>query len=121
MSTFGTCTTVSFERHLRDFTLKMTSASPNLRSRMHVQELAVTSIVGKRLVANNTRSVITEFSANFRHNSILANTSPHLTDYETSPSIIPRFDLRILYTVQSQSFLTEEMSAAFFQFLSWVQ
>ena len=37
-STFGTCTTISFERYLRDITLKKTRASPNLRSRMHVQD-----------------------------------------------------------------------------------
>lgn len=121
MSTFGTCTPVSFERHLRDFTLKMTSASPKLRSRMHVQDLAVAQIVKNCRVVNSTRSVITEFSANFRHNSILANTSPPLADYETSPSIIPRFDLPVLYTVRSQSFLSEEMTASSFRFLSWAQ
>jgi len=88
---------------------------------MHVQDLAVAQIVKNCRVVNSTRSVITEFSANFRHNSILANTSPPLADYETSPSIIPRFDLPVLYTVRSQSFLSEEMTASSFRFLSWAQ
>jgi len=69
----------------------------------------------------STRSVVTDFSANFRHNSVLANASPPLAGYETSPTNIPRFELGVLYKVQSQVFLTEEMSASSFQFLSWAQ
>lgn len=120
-STFGTRRPVSFERNLRDFTLTKTSPSQNSRSRMHVQDLAAAQIVAKCRVAKSTRSVITESSANFRHNSILANNSLPLAGYETSPSNIPRFDLRVLYTVQSQGFLTEEMFASSFHFLSWAR
>jgi hypothetical protein len=88
---------------------------------MHVQDLAVAQIVKKYPAANSTGSVITEFSENFQHNSILANTSPYIADYETSPSNIPSFDPRVLYAAQSQNFLTEQMSASSFHFLSWAQ
>jgi hypothetical protein len=95
-STIATCTPVSFERHPKDFTMKKKSSSPNLRSITHVQDIAVVQIVKKCHVANGTTSVITEFSSNLRHNSILASTSPPHADYETSPFNVPRFDRRVL-------------------------
>jgi hypothetical protein len=87
---------------------------------MFVQDLAVAQTVKKFRVANSTRSVITKVSANFQHHSILSNTSLNIADYETIPSSIPRFDLRVLYTLKIQSFPTEEMPVSSFHNL-WAQ
>jgi hypothetical protein len=88
---------------------------------MHVQDIAVTQIVKKCHVANGTTSVINEFSSNF--DIIQFWQVPHLTMRTTwlaHPIFLALIDV-FYRQVQIQSFLTEEILASSFHFISWTQ